>query len=286
MPTAKSEPEIVVRRGKTASAVIASQGRASLVYHRFLSHPQERTLGKGNPLLSPQICANAVILFADLRGYTRISEFMSPQDLVPLLNEYFSLLTGIAYEHGGTVFHLAGDCLLVGFGVPREQADGPERAIDAAQEMLIRFGELAQRWRKRAHLLAGLGIGINKGSVAAADIGSRRFMSYTLVGDAVNVASRLCQRARAGEVVFSAALKQSLDAHRLLGPAIQLQPITLRGRSEQVDVFCMRLETRLDLYDYTLAEPAGTMRLPPEDEDVLQLAVLPRSQSRTQTQQR
>jgi len=72
----------------------------------------------------------------------------------------------------------------VGFGVPREQADGPERAIDAAQEMLTRFGELAQRWRKRVHVLAGLGIGINKGSVAAADIGSRRFMSYTLVGDA------------------------------------------------------------------------------------------------------
>ena len=77
MPTAKSEPEILVRRGKAASAVIETQAGASLVYHRFLSHPQERTLGKGNPLLSPQICANAVILFADLRGYTRICEVRS-----------------------------------------------------------------------------------------------------------------------------------------------------------------------------------------------------------------
>ena len=74
-------------------------------------------------LTAADIRTRAVIMFADLRGFTGISERLSPHEVVPLLNEYFSLLTEITFQHEGTVFHMAGDCLMVGFGVPFEQND-------------------------------------------------------------------------------------------------------------------------------------------------------------------
>ncbi|MGB6451292.1 MAG: adenylate/guanylate cyclase domain-containing protein, partial [Steroidobacteraceae bacterium] len=153
----------------------------------------------------------------------------------------------IAFQHGGTVFHMAGDCLMVGFGVPLEQSDGSSRAIFAAQEMLERFNDLAESWRERHRIETGLGIGINEGDVVAGNVGSAMFMNYTIIGDAVNIASRLCQRARAGEVVFSGTVKRSLDAGGLDIHAVELPPMTLRGRTAPIDIFCVPLDKRLDL---------------------------------------
>ncbi|MBS0367249.1 MAG: adenylate/guanylate cyclase domain-containing protein [Proteobacteria bacterium] len=188
--------------------------------------------------------AHVVVLFADLRGFTSISEQLEPADVVPLLNEYFSLLTEITFRHEGTVFHMAGDCLMLGFGVPLEQADCARRAVDAATEMLAGFSELARSWKERYGIDAGLGIGINEGDVVAGNVGSPSYMNYTIIGDAVNVASRLCQRARAGEMLFSSTLKQSLDAHGLDVGATALPPLQLRGRSHPIDIYCVPLTQR------------------------------------------
>ncbi len=221
-------------------------------FRRYVS-PQlaDRILGnsalRDSILASSDIRTRAVIMFADLRGFTGISERMSPHEVVPLLNEYFSLLVAIAFQHGGTVFHMAGDCLMVGFGVPLEQSDGSSRAIFAAQEMLERFNDLAESWRERHRIETGLGIGINEGDVVAGNVGSAMFMNYTIIGDAVNIASRLCQRARAGEVVFSGTVKRSLDAGGLDIHAVELPPMTLRGRTAPIDIFCVPLDKRLDL---------------------------------------
>jgi adenylate cyclase len=191
--------------------------------------------------------AHVVVLFADLRGFTSISEQLEPHRVVPLLNEYFSLLTEITFRHEGTVFHMAGDCLMLGFGVPLAQPDSPQRAVGAAREMLGSFAELARSWRQRHQIEAGLGIGINEGDVVAGNIGSSSYMNYTIIGDTVNIAARLCQRARAGEILFSSALKQSLDAHGLDIGATPLPPLQLRGRSHPIDIFCVPLETRLQV---------------------------------------
>jgi class 3 adenylate cyclase len=189
--------------------------------------------------------AHAVVLFADLRGFSRISECLEPHDVVPLLNEYFSLLTEITFRHEGTVFHMAGDCLMLGFGVPLEQRDSPERAVSAAREMLTRFGSLAQSWKERYQIEAGLGIGINEGDVVAGNIGSASYMNYTIIGDAVNIAARLCQRARAGEMLFSSTLKHSLDAQGIDVGALRL--LQLRGRTHPIDIFCVPLGARVQL---------------------------------------
>ena len=204
-------------------------------------------------LSADDLRTHAVVLFADLRGFTGLSERLEPRQVVPLLNEYFSLLTEITLRHDGTVFHMAGDCLMLGFGVPLEQPDSPSRAVRAAQEMLESFAVLAGSWKERYGVEAGLGIGINEGDVVAGNIGSSTYMSYTLIGDTVNVAARLCQRARAGEMLFSHALKQSLDALGLDVGATPLPPMQLRGRSSTIDIYCVPAAPRLQITEIPVA---------------------------------
>jgi class 3 adenylate cyclase len=188
----------------------------------------------------------SAVMFADMRGFTRVSERLSPTQVVPLLNEYFDLLTGIAIDHGGTVFNMAGDGLMVGFGVPNEQADASQRAVDTAREMLARFGRLSADWKRRLDVETGLGIGINAGEVIAGHVGSAKFTSYTIVGDTVNVASRLSQRARAGEALFSSVVRDNLDDEDDLA-LLELPALQLRGRAAPVQIYCLPAAERIDL---------------------------------------
>jgi class 3 adenylate cyclase len=190
--------------------------------------------------------ANAAVMFADMRGFTSLSERLTPVQVVELLNEFFALLTDITFQFDGTVFNMAGDCLMVGFGVPVEQSDGPQRAIQAAQLMLEKFAVMADSWKARYDVETGLGIGINVGEVIAGNIGSPAYMNYTIIGDAVNVASRQGQRARAGEMLFSDAVKRSLDTTGIDVEAIALPPLLLRGRSNPIDIFCIPSGHRID----------------------------------------
>jgi class 3 adenylate cyclase len=137
--------------------------------------------------------------------------------------------------------------------VPLEQTDSARRAVQAAREMLGSFTALAQSWRERHQVEAGLGIGINEGNVVAGNIGSTSYMNYTIIGDTVNIAARLCQRARAGEMLFSGAVKRSLDAYGMDVGATALPPLALRGRSHPIDIFCVPLQTRVQLH----AEPVA-----------------------------
>ena len=190
--------------------------------------------------------AHAAVMFADMRGFTSMSERLQPAKVVELLNEFFALLTDITFEYDGTVFNMAGDSLLVGFGVPIEQADESERAIFAARSMLEKFGALADCWRDRHAVETGLGIGMHVGEVIAGNIGSPTYMSYTIIGDTVNVASRLGQRARAGEMLFSDAVKKALDRRGVDIAALPLPSLILRGRSNPIDIYCVPSAQRVD----------------------------------------
>jgi class 3 adenylate cyclase len=250
----------VVRTGTTRRQLAAARLSAEIrrqedmrqTFRRYLSpRLADKILGDAalqkSMLGSADLRTHAVVMFADLRGFTSLTERLAPHEVVPLLNEYFSLLTEITFQHDGTVFHMAGDCLMVGFGVPIEQDDSPERAVTTAREMLERFTELADSWRARHQIETGLGIGINEGDVVAGNIGSDAYMNYTIIGDTVNIASRLCQRARAGEMLFSDAIKRSLDERGFDIDAMALPPMTLRGRSAPIDIYCVPLEQRLML---------------------------------------
>jgi adenylate cyclase len=176
-------------------------------------------------LLQRRSRMEAVILFADIRGFTRITEQLDADTIVNLLNDFFTTVTDVAYQFEGTVFNMSGDSLLTGFGVPLPQPDAVERALRTACHMQRRFQPLAQRWRREHQVEAGLGIGVNRGKVVVGNIGSPTYMSYTVIGDAVNVAARLTQQAQHNQILLSEAsvaeqtqLAQRFQLHSL--PAI------------------------------------------------------------------
>jgi adenylate cyclase len=199
-----------------------------------------------NPQAGYQRRFDAVILFADLRGFTRMAEKLSPTQVVLLLNEYFSLLTNVVYRYNGVIFNMAGDSLLVGFGVPFEQPDAAERAINCGNQMLAEFEALSTEWRAAHGLETGLGIGVNKGEVVAGNVGSAAYSNFTIIGDAVNIASRLMQRARAGELLLSDRVMDVLKTTQIYMQALPLPPLTLRGRTEPIGLYCIPFKGRID----------------------------------------
>lgn len=212
------------------------------VADRILENPDLRDA----VLSGPNVRTSAAVMFADMRGFTALSERLPATEVVTLLNEFFGLLTDVTFEYDGTIFNMAGDSLLIGFGVPVEQADGPQRALAAARQMLLKFGALADTWKERHGIDVGLGIGIHVGEVIAGNVGSASYMNFTIIGDTVNVAARLAQRARAGEMLFSEAVMRSLQGTGIDVHAMALPPMVLRGRSNPIDIFCVPSERRID----------------------------------------
>jgi class 3 adenylate cyclase len=196
--------------------------------------------GEGVPFRESAQRSDVVVLFADLRGFTRITESIEVHHVVHMLNEYFAVLTEAAYQHEGTIFNMAGDSLLVGFNVPFPQPDAPARALRTAMDMIARFAPIAGQWRRQHGIATGVGIGMSRGDAIIGNVGSPHFMSYTVIGDTVNTAARLMAMAVADEVLVSGTL---FEAVRSLVPEGQAEPrgdVVLRGKSESVPVHAIR----------------------------------------------
>jgi adenylate cyclase len=203
--------------------------------------------------------ARATVLFADLRGYTGMAERLSAARVVPLLDEFFRVLATAAETYGGTVFHMAGDGMMAGFGVNEESANaqsgnGAREALAAGHAMLEGFALIAARWRSDLSIDAGIGVGLHLGEVALGVLGPPRHKTTTLVGDTVNVAARLCSRARAGEVLFSCTVAAALENNAATPnavvratPFLQLPQFALRGRRGPIDIWCVPAPERLAL---------------------------------------
>jgi adenylate cyclase len=198
----------------------------------------------GDPFQGRAQRTSVVALFADLRGFTRLTEQNEVGAVVAMLNEYFAVLTEAAYQHDGTIFNMAGDSLLVGFNVPFPQPDAAERAWRTALEMVARFEPVAASWRERHGLGVGVGIGMCAGEAIIGNVGSTHYASYTIIGNPVNTAARLMQMATAGEVLVCGPLYERI---RHLVPAERVairSDVTLRGKSESIPVFAVRAGAR------------------------------------------
>jgi adenylate cyclase len=174
------------------------------------------------------------ILFADLRDFTPFSASHSAPQVVDSLNLIFNELVEIIFEYKGTFDKFMGDAIMAFFGAPIRGQDDLERALRSALEMQKRFARLKKESPNLAPL--GLGIGVHYGEVIVGNIGSERMMDYTVIGDTVNVARRLQEAARTGEVLISETTYQLL-------PKILVDPIGekfLPGRSESVMVHSLR----------------------------------------------
>ncbi len=195
----------------------------------------------------------ATVLFADLRGYTGMAERLPAARVMPLLDEFCRTLSSATETYGGTVFHMAGDGMMAGFGVDAEGGNGAREALAAGHAMLHDFAPIAARWRGELSIEAGVGVGLHLGEVALGVLGPPRHRATTLVGDTVNVAARLCSRARAGEVLFSCAVAAALDGNAAAAgavgstPFLQLPQFELRGRRRPIDIWCVPAAKRLAL---------------------------------------
>jgi adenylate cyclase len=195
----------------------------------------------------------ATVLFADLRGYTGMAERLPAASVLPLLDEFFRTLATATQTHGGTVYHMAGDGMMAGFGVNDENSDGSRDALAAGHAMLQGFAPIAARWRSELAIDAGIGVGLHLGEVAVGVLGPPRHQATTLVGDTVNVAARLCSRARAGEVLFSCTVATALETKTAVAgsagtaPFLQLPQFALRGRRGPIDIWCVPARERLAL---------------------------------------
>jgi adenylate cyclase len=193
----------------------------------------------------------ATVLFADLRGYTGLAERLAPARILPLLDEFFGVLASATTLYGGRIFYMAGDGMMAGFG-GLSTGDGARQALDAGHTILQHFGALASRWRDELSIETGVGVGLHLGDVAMGMLGPPGKKSMTLVGDTVNVAARLCSRARAGEVLLSCTVAAALELdgsrremHVGPIPVLHLPQFALRGRSAPLDIWCVPAVERL-----------------------------------------
>lgn len=187
------------------------------------------------------------VLFVDLRGYTTLCEGIDPDSVVDLLDEFYAVIGGAVAALDGAVLNLAGDSVMAVFGQDGASASNNGRdAVASARKMIEGFQPLGARWEQRYGVTTGIGIGVHAGVVGEAELGPASLRRPTFVGDTVNVAARLCHRARAGEVLFSAEVASGLrDAD--CDDIIPLPNFSLRGRIAPVQIFCVPALERMDL---------------------------------------
>ena len=174
------------------------------------------------------------ILFSDIRGFTALSETMNPDTMAKLLTEYFTEMVECVFRHGGTLDKFIGDAVMAQWGAPIGERDDCDRAMQAALDMMEELDRLNARWRVEGRPTLQIGIGLNVGDVFAGNIGSDRRLEYTVIGDPVNVSSRLCGAAGPGEILLSEAFRNALAAPPPLEP---LPPMELKGKSQAMPVF-------------------------------------------------
>lgn len=188
--------------------------RVKNTFKRYMSEQLvDHILSKDPGLLDQQQRRRAVILFADLRGFTPMVVELEPGRAIPLLNEFFTEMTNLVYEFEGTVFDLVGDELMVGFNVPFDQKDASYRAIVTALMMQRRFEYLRQKWYRRVGTELGLGVGIDQGEVVVGNVGAETRMNFAMVGEAVNTAHRLVEMASDGQIIITATIHQAIQEY-------------------------------------------------------------------------
>jgi adenylate cyclase len=199
------------------------------VVQQLLNNPHSFRLGGVNQTIT--------VLFADIRGFTALSEKAKPEKVVGLLNRYFSAMTEIIFEHGGTLDKYIGDGLMALYGAPTASPGDAINAVKAAVAMQKRLITLNIELENEGYGQIAVGIGLHTGEATVGYIGSDKRSEYTAIGDTVNLASRLESNARGGEILISEA---TADASGNLIPVTQRDALTVKNRVQPVNVFEVR----------------------------------------------
>lgn len=215
---------------------VQKETKARLSLQRYLSpavvddvmKSKEGTLKLGGTKLD---CS---VLFADICGFTPLSENLDPEQVVRVLNEYFTAMTDIVFRHQGTLDKFIGDAIMAVFGAPVAMPDHARQAVIAAIEMQREAKRLQEKAEQEGRQGFHLRIGINSGQVVAGNIGSPSRLDYTVIGDTVNVAARLEPLAATDGIVISDATYQQVKG---LVKADKLPPVQVKGRTGMVEPY-------------------------------------------------
>jgi len=218
----------------TAHEKIAQQSLQRSALERFLS-PEVAEMVVANPHIRlGGVNQEVTVMFADIRGFTPMSENLEPGRVVEILNEYFTRVTDVIFDNGGMLDKYMGDAVMAVFGAPISKGNDAENAVNSAlqiQRLLIELNRdaAARQWPELR-----VGIGINTGNAVAGNIGSPRRLDYTVIGDAVNTAQRLMSNARGGQILISESTAERLGKGFEME---RLPELKVKGRSEAVPVF-------------------------------------------------
>jgi adenylate cyclase len=193
------------------------------------------------------------VLFSDIRGFTTMSEQLEPEALVELLNEYFGKMTDVIFSQDGTLDKYIGDAIMAVWGAPVPQSDHALRACRAAVGMVSALGALVADWRQRGLPELDIGIGINTGPMVVGNMGSARRLSYTVIGDNVNLGSRLegLNKMYGSHIIASEATVQAargalvareLDLVRVKGKRLPVRIYEILGMADERERWAPLLE--------------------------------------------
>jgi adenylate cyclase len=198
------------------------------VYARLVANPALAELGGSRRDMS--------VLFSDIRGFTAVTEKGNPEDLVAQLNEYFTRMVDIVFRHGGTIDKFVGDMVMALFGAPVDDVYHAEHATAAALEMVRELGELNRKWVEEGRAQLDIGIGVNSGDMIAGNIGSSSIMSYTVIGDNVNLGARLesLNKDYQTRIIISEATRSRLSGTYDVRP---LGDVVVKGKTRPVAIF-------------------------------------------------
>jgi adenylate cyclase len=214
---------------------LAREEVARANYSRFLpEYVVKQMLENPDSFKLGGVSQTITILFADIRGFTRISEHAPPEKIVSLLNRYFSAMTDIIFAHGGTLDKYLGDGLMALFGAPTATPDDASNALNAAVAMQRRLLGINRELRDEGFTEIGVGMGLHTGEVIVGYIGSDRRSEYTAIGDTVNTSSRLESNARGGEILISDATAKAANSRYKLKPR---EAIMVKNRQQPVNLW-------------------------------------------------
>ena len=197
----------------------------------------EKLMASGDGQLLKNERKSVTVMFADIRSFTTLSEYMEPEEVVAMLNEYFGKMTEILFKYNGMLDKFVGDQIMAVFGHISNERDGARSAVRAAMEMQKSTAALMKvRARDRSPVFQ-VGIGINTGSAILASVGSSNRQDYTVIGDMVNTTARLEQHARGGEVVIGERTRRHLPKRMDLGERTELR---MRNRSTPIGCYIQR----------------------------------------------
>jgi adenylate cyclase len=198
------------------------------VFDQLVANPSLAALGGSR--------RHMTVLFSDIRGFTTLSEKGSPEDVVSQLNQLFTRMVGVVFHHRGTVDKFVGDMIMALFGAPLDDDDHADHAVQTALAMIGALDDMNRRWEAEGKARLGIGIGINTGDMVAGNIGSDTIMSYTVIGDAVNLGARLesLNKDYGTQIIISEATRARLKGRYDIHP---LGDVIVKGKSQPVAIF-------------------------------------------------